>query len=84
MTVDDEELIDLLQGLADVIEGKRKHLHFSQVGGAQLVVRRAYEDDEDSIERQADWWIGPLVLLGSLFVIIGMATFLKWAIGLVS
>ena len=29
VTLDDEELIDLLQGLADVIEGKREQLHFN-------------------------------------------------------
>jgi hypothetical protein len=84
VTVEDDELIDLLQGLADVIEGKREHLHFAQVGGSQLVVRRAHEDDADPIENQMDWWIGPLVLFGTLFVIIGIATVLKWAAGLIS
>lgn len=33
VSVGDEEIIDLLQGLADVIEGKRDHLHFNQLGG---------------------------------------------------
>ncbi|MEA2499218.1 MAG: hypothetical protein QOH26_1623 [Actinomycetota bacterium] len=84
VTVEDDELIDLLQGLADVIEGKREHLHFAQIGGSQLVVRRAHDDDDDPIERQMDWWAGPLVLFGALFVIIGFATVLRWAIGLLS
>ena len=84
VTVEDEELIDLLQGLADVIEGKREHLHFAQVGGSQLVVRRAHEDDVDPIENQMDWWIGPLVLFGALFVIIGFLTVVRWAVGLLS
>jgi len=82
VTVDDEELIDLLQGLADVVEGTREHLHFNQVGGPQLVVRRDAEGDADPIGRQLDWWVGPLILVGILFVIIGAVTFVRWAINL--
>jgi len=84
ITVDDEELIDLLQGLADVVEGKREHLHFSQPGGPQLVVRRAHEDDDDPLGRQMDWWLGPAVLFGIVFVIIGFVTVVRWAVGLVT
>ncbi len=84
VTVDDEELIDLLQGLADVIEGKRAHLHFSQLGGPQLVVRRASEADDDPLGRQLDWWMGPLILVGIVFVVIGGATVVRWAAGLLS
>ncbi|CAN5528564.1 hypothetical protein BH24ACT26_BH24ACT26_09240 [soil metagenome] len=82
VTVDDEELIDLLQGLADVIEGQRPHLHFSQLGGAQLVIRRATESDDDPLGRQMDWWVGPGVLFGLVFVVIGAVTVVRWAIGL--
>jgi len=82
VTVDNVELIDLLQGLADVVEGKREHLHFNQVGGPQLVVRRTEEGDVDPIGRQLDWWMGPLVLAAILFVIIGAVTFVRWAINL--
>ncbi len=84
ITVDDEELIDLLQGLADVVEGKREHLHFAQPGGPQLVVRRAHEDDADPLGRQMDWWLGPAVLFGVVFVIIGFVTVVRWAVGLVT
>lgn len=84
VTLEDAELIDLLQGLADVIEGTRDHLHFQQVGGPQLVVRRAQESQDDPLGRGLDWWIGPLVLLGILFVIIGAATVIRWAVGLIS
>jgi hypothetical protein len=83
ITVDDEELIDLLQGLADVVEGKREHLHFTQVGGPQLVVRRTHEADDDPLGRQMDWWLGPAVLFGVLFVIIGLVTVVRWAAGLI-
>ena len=84
VTVDDEELIDLLQGLADLVEGKREHLHFQQAGGAEFVVQRAGADDDPPIERQMDWWVGPGVLFGALFVIIGFVTVVRWAIGLMS
>ena len=83
LTLDDEELVDLLTGLADVIEGDRKHLHFSQLGGPQLVVRRTDEAEADPLGRQADWWMGPLVLFGAVFVLIGLATVIRWAAGLV-
>ena len=84
VTVDDEELIDLLQGLADVVEGQREHLHFSQLGGPQLVVRRTAEADDDPLGRQLDWWMGPLILFGVVFVVIGMFTVVRWAAGLAS
>ena len=84
VTVDDEELLDLLQGLADVVEGTREHLHFNQIGGPQLVVRRESEGDPDPIGRQLDWWMGPLILVVTVFVIIGAVTFVRWAVGLLS
>lgn len=82
VTVDDEELIDLLQGLADVVEGTREHLHFNQLGGPQLVVRRALEADDDPLRRQIDWWLGPLILFGLVFLVVGLATVIRWAAGL--
>jgi hypothetical protein len=84
ISVDEAELIDLLEGIADVVEGTREHLHFSQLGGPQLVVRRATENDDDPINRQLDWWVGPLILLGVLFVVIGAYTFVRWAVALVT
>jgi hypothetical protein len=84
VSVDEAELIDLLEGIADVVEGTREHLHFSQLGGPQLVVRRATENDDDPINRQLDWWVGPLILLGVLFVVIGAYTFVRWAVALVT
>jgi hypothetical protein len=84
ISVDDQELIDLLQGLADLVEGRREHLHFAQTGGPQLVVRRSAEGDPDPLGRQMDWWVGPLVLFGGLFVIIGLVTVIRWAAGLVT
>jgi hypothetical protein len=82
ISVDDEELIDLLQGLADVVEGKREHLHFVQPAGPQLVVRRAAEEDPDPLVRQMDWWLGPLVLFGGLFCVVGAVTVVRWAVNL--
>jgi hypothetical protein len=84
VTVDDAELIDLLQGLADLVEGKRDHLHLAQAGGPQLVVRRGSVDDAEPIESQMDWWVGPVVLFGGLFVVLGIITFIRWAAGLIS
>ena len=84
VTVDDEELIDLLQGLADLVEGKREHLHFQQMGGPELVVQRASAADVQPIERQMDWWVGPLLLFGVVFVVIGIINVVGWALRLVS
>ena len=82
MTVDDAEIVDLLQGLADVVEGSREHLHFNQIGGPQLVVRRSAEGDPDPLQKSMDWWVGPLVLVGIVFVVVGAVTVFRWAIGL--
>ena len=83
VVLDDEELIDLLQGLADVIEGDREHLHFNQLGGPQLVVRRTAEAEADPLGRQSDWWMGPLVLFAAVFIVIGVITVIRWAANLV-
>lgn len=83
VSVDDTELIDLLEGLADVVERKRAHLHFKQLGGPQLVVRRTSESDSDPLGRQMDWWLGPAVLLAALFIIVVAITVIGWAAGLV-
>ena len=82
VTVDDAELVDLLEGLADVVEGKRAHLHFNQPGGPQLVVRRTEEADADPLQRSLDWWIGPLILLVVLLLVVGAVTAIRWVAGL--
>lgn len=82
VTVDEAELIDLLEGLADVVEGHKDHLHFAQVGGPQLVVRKHSATDPDPLGRQMDWWLGPLVLVVAVFVVVGAATIVRWAAGL--
>jgi len=82
VTVDNDELYDLLEGLADVMEGQKPHLHFSQPGGPQLVVRRVAEGDPDPLGRQMDWWLGPLVLFGGLFCVVGAVTVIRWALDL--
>ncbi|HYI44623.1 MAG TPA: hypothetical protein VE174_04075 [Actinomycetota bacterium] len=86
ISVDDDELIDLLQGLADLVEGTREHVHItdSSVGRAQLVFRRGTGEEVEPLERQMDWWVGPLVLFGILFLSIGIVTFIRWAAGLMS
>jgi hypothetical protein len=84
VTVDDAELMDLLQGLADLVEGKRDHLHLAQAGGPQLVVRRGAVNDAEPIERQMDWWVGPLVIFAVLFMVIGVVAFIGWAARLIS
>ncbi len=82
VSVDEAELVDLLEGLADVIEGKREHLHFKQLGGPQLVVRRTAESDPDPLGRQMDWWLGPLVLFAAVFILVGAVTVIRWAASL--
>jgi hypothetical protein len=82
VTVDETELLDLLEGLADVVEGKRAHLHFNQLGGPQLVVRRTEEADADPLQKSLDWWVGPLILLGVLLLIVGGVTAIRWVAGL--
>lgn len=84
ISVDDAELLDLLEGIADVVEGKREHLHFAQPGGPQLVVRRTSESDPDPLARQMDWWMGPAILIGGVFLLVGAFTVVRWAVGLIT
>jgi hypothetical protein len=84
VSLDPHEMVGLLQGIADVVEGSREHLHFTQMGGPQLVVRRVDEADPDPLGRQMDWWIGPLVLFAAVFVIVGLITVVRWAVGLLT
>ena len=83
VVVDEHEMIDLLQGLADVVEGKREHLHFKQIGGPQLVVRRQGEADADPLGKNLDWRVGPFVLFGLVFIVVGLVTVVRWAVGLI-
>lgn len=82
VVVDDHELVDLLQGLADVVEGKREHLHFKQISGPQLVIRRQHEADSDPLHQGMDWKLGPLVLFALVFIVVGLITVVRWAAGL--
>ena len=82
VSLDSSELVDLLEGLADVVEGHRSHLHFQQSGGPQLVVQHESRRETDPLGRSMDWWVGPLVLFGALFMIVGAVTVIRWAIGL--
>jgi hypothetical protein len=82
ITIDDTELIELLQGLADLVEGKREHVHVLQPGGAQLVIERGSEGDAEPLDRQMDWWVGPLILFATIFIVIGLVTFIRWAVNL--
>ena len=82
LTLDDDEAVDLLQGLADVVEGSRDHLHFAQLGGPQLVVRKTSESDPDPLRRQMDWWMGPLILIGAIFLVVGAVNVIQWMLDL--
>lgn len=81
VTVDEAEAVSLLEGLSDVVEGIKDHLHFAQIGGPQLVVKKGASDD-DPLGRQMDWWLGPLVLAGVLLVVVGAVTIVRWVAGL--
>jgi hypothetical protein len=81
VTVDETEAVSLLEGLSDVVQGVKDHLHFAQLGGPQLVVRKGPTDD-DPLGRQMDWWVGPLVLLGIVLVVVGTVTIARWVAGL--
>jgi hypothetical protein len=82
ITVDDTELIELLQSLADLAEGKKEHAHVLQPGGAQLVIERGGEADAEPLDRQMDWWVGPLILFATIFIVIGLINFIRWAVNL--
>lgn len=79
--VDEQEAVSLLEGLSDVVEGRKDHLHFAQIGGPQIVVRVG-EPDPDPLGRQMDWWLGPLVLVLVVLVVVGAVTAVSWFVSL--
>jgi hypothetical protein len=39
--------------------------------------------DPDPLVRQMDWWMGPLILVGAIFLIVGAVNVIQWMVDLV-
>jgi hypothetical protein len=70
-----EEVADLLVGASSIDDGAADHAVVRDPGsGRSVALYLAEEGDATPLERQTDWWVGPIVLVVVLFVVVGAYT----------
>ena len=70
-----QEVADLLVGASSIDDGAADHAVIRDPdSGRSVALYLASEDDETPIERQSDWWVGPIILVVVLFVAVGAYT----------
>ena len=70
-----QEVADLLVGASSIDDGAADHAVIRDPdSGRSVALYLASEDDETPIERQSDWWVGPIILIVVLFVAVGAYT----------
>ena len=70
-----QEVADLLVGASSIDDGAADHAVVRDPGsGRSVALYLAEEGDATPLERQTDWWVGPIVLLVVLFVAVGAFT----------
>src|SRR3982074_3317660 len=69
------EVADLLVGASSIDDGAAAHAVVrAPDSGRSVALYRAEEGEATALERQTDWWVGPIVLLVVLFVAVGAFT----------
>lgn len=70
-----QEVADLLVGASSIDDGAADHAVIRDPdSGRSVALYLVAEDDETPIERQSDWWVGPIILIVVLFVAVGAYT----------
>lgn len=69
-----EEVADLLVGASSIDDGSADHAVIRDPGGRSLALYLGEADDETPIDRQSDWWVGPIILLVVVFLAAGAYT----------
>lgn len=69
------EVADLLVGASSIDDGAADHAVVRDPeNGRSVALYLAREGEGTPLERQTDWWVGPIVLLVVLFVAVGAYT----------
>jgi hypothetical protein len=69
------EVADLLVGASSIDDGAADHAVIRDPeSGRSVALYLASEDEETPLDRQSDWWVGPIILLVVLFISVGAYT----------
>ena len=70
-----QEVADLLVGASSIDDGAADHAVVRDPDSGRSVALYLTEEGEPTdLERQTDWWVGPIVLVVVLFVAVGAFT----------
>lgn len=69
------EVADLLVGASSLDDGAADHAVVRDPqSGRSVALYLADEDEATPLERQSDWWVGPIILIVVLFLAVGAYT----------
>jgi hypothetical protein len=81
LQLQDEEVTDLMVAASQLEDGSVPHAIVRDPSG-NAVALYMQSDELEPIERQVDWWLGPLLLLLALLTLVGAFTVVRGVIGL--
>jgi hypothetical protein len=81
LQLQEEEVTDLMVAASQLEGGSVSHAIVRDPTGNAVALYMRSEDLEP-LERQVDWWLGPLILVVVVLVVIGAVTIVRSIIGL--
>lgn len=81
LQLQDEEVTDLMVAASQLEEGSVSHAIVRDSSGNAVALYMRSEELEP-LERQVDWWLGPVILLVVVLVGVGAYTIVRGIIGL--
>ena len=69
-----EEVADLMVGASSLDDGNADHAVIRDEQGHSLALYLGEPGEASPIDRQSDWWVGPIILVVAVFVIAGAYT----------
>lgn len=80
----EKEVADLLVGASSIDDGEADHAVVRDPeSGRSVALYLAGENDVTPLERQSDWWVGPIILVVVLFLGVGAYTIARGLIRVV-
>jgi hypothetical protein len=81
LQLQDEEVTELMVAASQLEEGSVSHaIVRDPTGNAVALYMRS--DEFEPLERQVDWWLGPLILIVIVLIAVGAFTVVRGIIGL--
>jgi hypothetical protein len=66
-----EEVANLMVGASSLDDGDADHAVIGDDEGRSLALYLGEPGDETPLDRQSDWWVGPIILVVAVFVLSG-------------